>query len=177
MLFAGKLTLKTRVFLVIAAFAVLILLFYSGLGLTLYGWIHSLGLLGIVLIGAFYTFGLTTPTAFVIILKSMSQGDYLMVAFVASASATIVDTLLFMAVKDQLEKSASELMKSIHNKVGSHNLIFPTIGFFLFGSPLPDELALASMQIGDIRPAKVSAIIFLAKFLILLLAYKTLYGI
>lgn len=153
------------------AFALVALIFYSGAGTDIYDFIHSLGILGMVVIGAFYTFGITTPTAFVIILKLMGHGNYIAVALIASLSATVVDTLLFMMVKKQLEKGAAELMKKIHRRIGRHSLIFPVIGFLLFGSPLPDEIALASMEMGEINPIRVSIIVFAAKFLVLLLTF------
>ncbi|MDE1851692.1 MAG: hypothetical protein KGH69_03325 [Candidatus Micrarchaeota archaeon] len=171
MLFSGKLSFRARVMMVIVAFAALALIFLSGIGAALYEFIHSLGLLGIVLMGAFYTFGLTTPTAFLILLKSMANGNYLLIALVASVTATFVDTILFILVKEQLEKGVAEIMREIRRRIGRHALMFPVMGFILFGSPLPDELALASMEISDIRPARIAAIIFSAKFLVLVLTF------
>jgi len=177
MLFSGRLTIKNRFMLVIVAVAIAVFVYCSKLDLILSEDVHSLGILGAVLAGAFYTFGMTTPTAFLVLLEAMALNNYVVIAISAALTAALVDTVLFMLFKQQLEKNASRLIKNIRKKAGRHNGIFSIIGFFLFGSPLPDELGLAFMEISEIKPVRIFVIVFLAKVLTLLLTYAALHNI
>ena len=171
MLLSGKFSIPIRIFLVLIAIALAVLLHLSGMDWKIAAFLTSLGVLGAALTGAFYTFGLTMPFAFMLLLEMMSANNFVLTAFVASLTAAVIDVSLFILVKKQLEKNARELMKSLHQKVGEHNIVFSAIGFFMFGSPLPDELALAFMQISEIRPVRLGIIVFLAKFTTLMITY------
>jgi hypothetical protein len=176
MLFSGRLTIKNRLILVALAVAIAILVYVLGLDSVLSKNVHSLGIFGAIFAGAFYTFGISTPTAFLILLEAMELNDYILIAFVASITAALVDAALFILLKRQLEKNTLKLIKTIRTKVGKHNAVFTLIGFFLFGSPFPDELALAFMQISEIKPVRIALIVFLAKFLTLLITYTVLHN-
>lgn len=176
MIFSGRLKIKLRVWFVFVAIFLAVLIYYFNWDKILTETVQDLGVFGPVFAGAFYTFGLTTPTAFLILIESMHLGNYIFIAFVASLAAALTDTFLFMLVKDQLEKNASKIIKKIRKKFGNKNFILSIIGFFLFGSPLPDELALAFMQIGKIEPVRITIIVFCAKFLTLIITYKAMYG-
>lgn len=169
--------MNKRLLLVLIAIGMAYTIHYFKIDLILSQNLHSLGILGAAIAGAFYTFGLTTPSAFIILLEIMAMNNYLLVAFVASLTAAIVDTILFSLLKKQLEENAKKLMDAIHKKVGKHNLIFSIIGALMFGLPLPDEFGLAFMQISEINAKKIGAIVFSAKLFTLLSTYITIYGI
>lgn len=171
MLFSGKLKINKRLLLVLIAFLIAYLIHYFKIDLILSQNLHSLGILGAVIAGAFYTFGITTPTAFLILIEIMAMNNYLLVAIIASLTAAIVDTVLFVLLKKQLEQNAKKLMEVIHDAVGKYNIIFSIFGFLMFGLPLPDELGLAFMQISEIKPKKILAIVFSAKLITLLSVY------
>ncbi|MGV8176304.1 MAG: hypothetical protein ACP5NX_00700 [Candidatus Bilamarchaeaceae archaeon] len=175
MLFSGLIRMRARLLLVILALTIGILVYWSGLDLSIASSLHGLGPLGYAVAGAFYTFGLTTPTAFVILMDMMRANNPYSVAIVAAASAALVDTVLFMLVKEQMEKNVADLMKRIRKMTGDGGkLALQAAGFLTFGLPLPDELALAFMEMGEIRPVRLFAIVFCAKSAVLLLAF---YGI
>lgn len=176
MLFAGRYEIKTRFWFVSIAMFLAVMIYFFNLDEVLSTAVYNLGIFGSFLAGAFYTFGLTTPTAFLILIETMSLNNYVLVAITASFSAALVDTILFMLVKKELEKNAAGLIKKIRKRFGKQNFIFSFIGFFLFGSPLPDELGLAFMQIVKIEPLKIWIIVFCAKVLTLILTYKAIYG-
>lgn len=172
MLFSGLMRMRARLLLVILALTIGVSIYWSGLDLSIASSLHGLGPLGYAVAGAFYTFGLTTPTAFVVILDMMRANGPYAVAIAAAASAALVDTVLFMLVKEQLEKNVAYLMKRIRKMTGDGGKpAFQAAGFLTFGLPLPDELALAFMEIGEIKPVRLFAIVFCAKSAVLLLAF------
>lgn len=171
MLFAGRFEMPTRFVFVFIAITVGILVFVSGLDREISSELHSLGIFGSFVAGAFYTFGITTPTAFIILIEMMEINGAIVVALSASIVAAAVDTILFVFVRKQLEKNASKIMKGVHKRFG-RNILFYPIGFFIFGTPLPDELGLAFMQISEIKPVKIFLVIASAKFITLMITYS-----
>jgi len=171
MLFSGKYSIDTRLKIAIGFILASFLLVFLGLDRAVSIYLLGLGPLGALIAGAFYTLGATTPFAMVVVLELMKLGDPLQVAFFACLSAAAVDTALFMAVKDALEKNSAALMKKLHKRFDAYSYAFPAAGFFVFGMPLPDELGLALMEMTRINPLKLAAVVFAAKFLTLLLLF------
>lgn len=174
MLFSGRFNLDRRLLFVVAAILIAIAIHFFGWDQIIATNVHSFGLFGSFLVGAFYTFGLTTPTAFILILEIMAINDAISTAIAAAFSAAMVDTILFLLLKDQLEKNTVKIIGLIRKKISGFNMAFPIVGFFIFGSPLPDELGLALMGIIEIKPLKIFIIVFLAKVITLLLAYNAI---
>jgi hypothetical protein len=176
MLFAPHFKLPVRMVFVLVAFAILIGVYASGLDKLLTVYLHSLGILGTAFTGLFYTFGLTTPTAMLILLEMMRMNGAIATAAIGALAAAAVDTTLFLFLRDTLEENTADLMGKIHKRFGKSNLLI-LAGFFMFGTPVPDEIALASMQLGEIRAGKIFLIVFLAKFITLLCLYYGIYNI
>lgn len=171
MLFSGRLPLDMRLVFVAISISAAVLVHLSGWDIVIARDIHTLGILGSFIVGAFYTFGLTTPTALVLIVEIMNMNNAILTVVSAAFSAAMVDVFFFMLLRNQLEKSAGRLLDSIHKKLGRFRAAFPIIGFFIFGLPLPDELGLALMGITEIRPRSMFVLIFSAKAITLLMVY------
>lgn len=176
MLFSGKLPFNTRFMLVFVALAIAVLAHHFGLDAAVSHGARAMGPFGAFFVGAFYTLGITTPTAFIILIEMMLENDFLAIALAASAAAASVDTALFMLLKEQLERSAAGVMKSVHERFGRRNALFSLAGLVMFGSPVPDEFALAFMQISEIRPARIFIVVFIAKLIALLSVYAAVSG-
>jgi hypothetical protein len=170
-LFSGKFPINTRFIFVGIAIIIAIVIHLLGWDIILAKDIHSYGIFGSFLVGAFYTFGLTTPTAMVLIVEIMRMNNFLLTAATAAFSAAIVDTALFMLLRGPLEKNAGTLLTGINNKFGKFRPAYPIVGFFIFGLPLPDELGIALMEITSINPRSIFILVFFAKLITLILAY------
>ena len=79
-----------------------------------------------------------------------------------------------MRQKEQLEKSTKEFLLKIRKKIEKINFVFPIAGFFILGSPLPDEIGLALMEITEIKSVNIFVIVFLAKVITLILAFNAI---
>ncbi|MFH1779704.1 MAG: hypothetical protein ABH803_00985 [Candidatus Micrarchaeota archaeon] len=174
MLLTGKIPLKLRLTLVCLVLLLSVLIHFNGIDSGTAAFLHSLGLIGAAITGAFYTFGVTTPFAIIFLLEMMNSNNAVLIALIAALTAASFDVVLFNLVKKELEKNAGKQLKKIRKKIGNHNIFLSALGFFLFGSPFPDELALAFMEITKIKPIKIWVTIFAAKFVTLMLAYTAL---
>lgn len=173
MLFAHKYSVDTRLKIAIASILASFVLVFLGLDRWAAAQLMTLGLAGAAIAGAFYTLGATTPFAMVVILELMqSSASPYIVALVACAAASLVDCALFSIVKDSLEKNAAKLVANARRWFSRIPNAAPIAGFFVFGMPLPDELGLALMEMTTIRLGKLAAVIFLAKFLTLLILFS-----
>lgn len=130
------------------------------------------GILGAFGAGVFYTSGLTTPFAMLIIADLMKMNDPLAVALAAAFGAAIMDFVLFKLLKKELEMRVKKMMRYIQKKLAWLNGAAPVIGFFVFGSPLPDELGLALMEFTNVDALKLAVIVFFAKLITLMLIFK-----
>lgn len=174
MLFARHLSVSKR-FLVAAGFvlasAVLVLF---GFDRAVSGFLLGWGLPGAFLAGAFYTFGSTTPFAMVVVLEFMRGGNALVVAAAAAAAAATVDALLFSAMRDVLEANAKRVIYKVRLRCHKFKPLFPLAGLFMFATPFPDELALAFLEMTDLKPARVWIAVFAAKFSMLAMLWWAL---
>jgi len=169
MLFAPHISFEQRLVLLVAVLLASFLLVFMGLDKVVSGYLVSFGAAGAALAGAFYTFGATTPFAMVVILELMQTENALLVALVASMSGALVDCLFFSVVRDALERNAKRILASTRKRFSAFSNAFPVAGFFVFGLPLPDELGLALMEMTRIELLKLALVIFLAKFVTLLM--------
>jgi len=150
------------------------ILVFAGIDKEVTSYLLSFGSAGAFVAGVFYTLGITTPFAMVVILEIMRASDPAVAAILASFSAAAVDCLLFLMVRDALESSARQLMEKIRKKFEKASAIFPLAGLMVFGMPLPDELGLALMEMTKIELPKLFAVVFIAKLLTLLMLWKAL---
>lgn len=137
--------------------------------------LSKIGFIGAIIAGAFYTFGISTPFAMAVILELMNPNDKFIVILLACASAATVDCLFFSVMREALEKNTKYVIQSIRKKYWGILSFAPFMGFFIFGLPLPDELALALMGITKIELKKLWVVIFLAKLLTLLTLWKVIF--
>ncbi|MBM3229604.1 hypothetical protein FJZ26_04190 [Candidatus Parvarchaeota archaeon] len=112
----------------------------------------------------------------VVLIEIMRSGNPYVVAWFASLTATAVDCFIYAILKDTLEKNAKKLTRYIHKKFSRFADAFPIAGFLVFGLPVPDEIGLALMEMTEIKLYKLAIVIFLSKFLTLLLFWKALAG-
>lgn len=176
MLFSKHFSIEKRFYLAIAFLLISFLLVLFGFDKEISAYLLGMGVLGAGIAGGFYTLGVTTPFAMVVILDLMRLENAYTVVAVACAAATLVDCALFYIFRAALEKNAKKLMKYFHGKFKRFSGAFPYAGFFVFGLPLPDEIGLALMEMTTINIFKLGAVIFCAKFIMLILAWKALGG-
>jgi len=169
MLFAPHISLEQRLAIVLGVLLASFLLVIAGFDKIVSSYLVSFGAAGAAVAGAFYTLGATTPFAMVVLLELMQHENAILVAAVACASAALVDCLLFSVVRDALERNAKKMLASTRRKFSAFSGAFPVAGFFVFGLPLPDELGLALMEMTKIELLKLAVVIFLAKFVTLLM--------
>lgn len=132
----------------------------------------SYGYVGVLFIGMFFSYGLTTPIALAVFYKMGAFYNPFILAAIGAVGAIISDYLIFKLVKDVLWDEIILFMKEnkikfprlkkflTKNKWGSY--VLPMIAGFIIASPLPDELgaALFAMIKFDIKK-----FIFIAYFL------------
>jgi len=175
MLFAGRFNFDVRLVFVILAILIAVTIYFLGFDKVIISQISSLGIYGSIIIGCFYTFGLTTPTAMLLIIEMMNIDNYIIVAILASLGAACVDTFFFIMVKQRLEESTKKILDKIRKKIERVNFVFPILGFFVLGSPLPDEIGLALMEITEIKSVNIFVIVFLAKVITLILTFNAIH--
>ena len=176
MLFSRKFPIERRLQLAISFIMFSFLLVFLGLDRAVSSYLLGLGILGAAIAGAFYTFGITTPFAMVVILELMKMENGFLVAISSCLAATAVDCYLFHTVRDTLAANAKKQIEYFHAKFRCFKPLFPAAGFFIFGLPIPDEIGLALIEMSEIKLAKLALIIFSAKFLTLILIWKALGG-
>ncbi len=176
MLFSRHFTVEKRLYIAIAVLLSSFLLVLLGLDKAVSTQLLGLGLLGAIIAGAFYTFGVTTPFAMVVLLELMRlEGGY-QVAFFACMAAAAVDCYFFHMLRGALQANAKQLLHYFNRKLRHLSYYFPAAGFLLLALPIPDEIGLALLEMTDIRLAKVAAVVFFAKFLTLVMLWKALGG-
>ena len=171
MLFSGRFGIDTRFIFVGISILVAIVLHVSGMDMEIATYVKGMGMVGGLLVGAFYTFGITTPSAFIIILEMMAMNGAFATAIAASLSAAFVDMVLFYIIREQLEKSTVKILAKMRERTRAASIAFPVVGFLIFGLPIPDEIGLAMMGITTIKPTSIFAIAFLSKLMMLLISY------
>jgi len=174
MLLVERVLLKHRLALVAVGIIAAVALVLLGVTRDIAAALVSYGTLGALVAGAFYTSGFTTPSAMAVLVDLMMLENPVTVALLASAAAATVDCIMFFAVREALERSTRRLLKRIRRFTRRASFILPAVGFFVFGTPLPDEFALALMEMTEINPAKLFVIIFSAKLTTLLLLWTAL---
>ncbi|MCW1296896.1 MAG: hypothetical protein OH319_04415 [Candidatus Parvarchaeota archaeon] len=118
--------------------------------------IHYLGSLsyfGVLVLGVFYTYALTTIPASAIIYMLGKELNPILIAFIGAFGSVIADSLIFVYVKyglmTEIKLLASELHlripKIMRNKPLTRFIskILPLIGGLIIASPLPDEIGVA----------------------------------
>jgi hypothetical protein len=146
------------------------LLVFFGIDKQLLDFFSNFGPLSASFFGLFYTFGATTPISIVVILELMiKENSPFLFATLASLSATAVDCIFFTILKNSLEKNAKNLKDYFYKKFGKFNGLLKISGFLAFGLPVPDEIALALLQMTDIKIGRLAIVIFFSKFFTLLL--------
>jgi len=168
MIFSDKYSINRRLVITIGFILLSFVLLMLGADRIISSYLQGMGRTGAFVAGFFYTFGVTTPMAMVVILEQMKAGDAIYVAVLSSLSASALDTVLFTAFRDTLETNAKKLRRYYKTRFGKFAWAFPMSGFFVFGLPLPDELGLALVGLSKIRPHVVAVVIFLSKFLTLM---------
>jgi hypothetical protein len=174
MLFSKKLDIDKRLLVAIAFLLLSFALVFFGFDKSVSDYLQGLGIVGALMGGAFYTFGITTPFAMVVVLELMRGGNALIVAWFACLAATAVDCFFFILVRDALERNAKKLRGYFHSRFGGYSPAFPIAGFLVFGLPIPDEIGLALMEMTDIKIFRLALVIFCAKFITLLIFWKAL---
>ena len=171
LLFSKTLSFESRLAVVAVVLIMSLVLVFLGLDKLVASHLIGLGILGAALTGMFYTFGITTPFSMAVILDLMHAEEALHIAFFACIMAATVDCLLFSVVKDVLEANTKELMKKIRSMGNGISSVFPVAGFFVFGLPLPDEIGLALMEMGEIKLSRLWLVVFFSKFLTLIMLW------
>jgi hypothetical protein len=176
MLFSRHFTVEKRLYIAIAVLLSSFLLVLLGLDKAVSSQLIGLGLIGAIIAGAFYTFGITTPFAMVVLLELMrAEGGY-QVAFFACMAAAAVDCYFFHALHEALQANAKKLLHYFNRKLRHISYFFPAAGFFMLALPIPDEIGLALLEMTNIKLAKVAAVVFFAKFITLIMIWKALGG-
>ncbi|MCR4334297.1 MAG: hypothetical protein NUV47_01025 [Patescibacteria group bacterium] len=118
----------------------------------------NLGILGIVIVGIFFTSIFTITPAGVVLGYLVQSESLLQVAVFGAIGAVIGDVLIYLYLKDTLASDILYLMKKNKNKVLRHffhlriwRWLTPLLGAIIIASPLPDELGLAMMGISKMR--------------------------
>lgn len=171
MLFSRTLSFESRLAVVAIVLVASLVLVFFGLDRVVSSHLVGLGLLGAALAGMFYTFGITTPFSMAVIVDLMHAEEAFRIAFFACVAAATVDCLLFSVVRDALEANTKDIMKKIRAMGNGLSAVFPIAGFFVFGLPLPDEIALALMEMSEIKLSRLWLIVFFSKFITLLMLW------
>jgi hypothetical protein len=175
MLLSKSLSFKMRLGVILIVLFISIILILLGLDKVISVQLSKFGVLGAVVAGAFYTFGISTPMAMAVIIDMMQMDGALSFALTASITAATVDCVLFSVMRDTLESNSKKLLQNIRKNHKWLMQFSPAIGFFIFGLPLPDELALALLEITKINLSKLWAVVFLAKLITLILIWKVVF--
>lgn len=175
MLLAGRFSLRFRLAVLLAFIAASVAIVLLGFDKIVSGHLAGLGIAGVAAAGAFYTLGATTPFAMIVIIELMGGKNAVAYAFLAAFTAAAVDCFLFSTVKDALERNAEKIREKLHSgRFKRFSRLFPIAGFFAFGLPVPDEIAIALTAFGKIRTLKLFVVVFFAKFFTLLAVWHAL---
>jgi hypothetical protein len=159
---------KDSIAIVILALIAAALMFGLGIDKMLAAQLASLGVVGAFFAGMFYTSAITTPFSMIVVLDLMKAEGPLLIAAFASLGGAIVDSAAYAIFRRQVQKNARKIMNVLRKKTTVLKPFFPLFGFVVFGTPLPDELGIALMQISSFKPWQLGAIVFTSKLVTLL---------
>jgi hypothetical protein len=158
-----------RALVVLAGLLAAALLYLSGAAHALVSSFAGLGYFGALLAGFFFSSGLTTPTALLVLAELSLQHPPGLVALLAAFGATVADFWLF-----RLFKAASpdtlRLTRAVTRRLrrSRNSLLYratPLLAGLVMASPLPDELALALYGVEDYEERGFLVFTFLFKLL------------
>ncbi|MBU5575248.1 MAG: hypothetical protein QXX01_01105 [Candidatus Aenigmatarchaeota archaeon] len=123
------------------------------------------GIIGIFISGGFYTLSATSPIATIVIYIFGKFYSPFLIALVGATGSVIVDYFIFIYSKKFLK---FEIRKIKIRKISTDNIIIkklsPIIAFFIFASPLPDELASIFLEKMNYDKRKFFLISYISNF-------------
>lgn len=167
---------RDSIAVVVLALIAAALMFGLGMDKILAAQLASLGVAGAFFAGMFYTSAITTPFSMIIVLDLMKAEGPFLIAIFASLGAAIVDCSIYSIFRKEVQKNAKKIMSALRKKTTVLKPFFPLFGFVVFGTPMPDELGIALMQISDLKPLQLGAIVFSSKLVTLIALYYGFVG-
>ena len=130
--------------------------------------IVPLGIVGIFIAGALYTYSFTASTGALLLIALAPHYPVGMIAVVGGIGATLADFLLFRFFGNALHKEVARLSNSrLVCKVGAAALFCKAwfrnmLGALILASPFPDEIAVALMSAARIKKETFIWLTFIA---------------
>ncbi len=124
------------------------------------------GYLGALVVGAFYSYTITTVPATAAVFVLGSDLNPFLIAFLGAFGSAFSDSIIFIITKRKLHKE----VQRVENKFLSLKTIkwfhisIPVLAFLVVASPLPDELGVALMAIAGLKGKKFLIFSYAANF-------------
>jgi hypothetical protein len=133
--------------------------------------IQKIGLIGILIGGAFYTSLFTTAPGIAILLSFSDTHHPLLIASVGAFGAVVGDLIILKVFEERIGHELTPLVKKfklkkllrkIHRKKERNRMTF--LGMLVVASPLPDELGIGLLGISHLSTIKLAVITYFLKF-------------
>ena len=140
--------------------------------------VEPLGIGGIIVAGALYTYGFTASLGAVVLFALVPDYSPVMLALLGGFGATVADLTIFRFMKGTLHKEVLKISHSpiikyiVQSRAARTKWIRNAAGFFIIASPLPDEIGIALISMTRMNEETFRIVDFCANVLgIYALAY------
>ncbi len=158
-----------KLLLLIITFIVAYIIFYERNIPIFYDILFSLGYVGTLIAGIFFTYGFTAAPATIFLILLAQNENIFLSALIGGFGAMIGDYLIFKLIRhsfhDEIEKLRNEkIIKHINKKSPSviKKYLLPVIAGFIIASPLPDEMGVALLATSKIISSRIFFVISFA---------------
>ena len=139
--------------------------------MTAHNLVEPLGIGGIILAGALYTYGFTASIGAVLLIALAPDYSPVVLALLGGIGATISDITIFTFIRGSLHKEINQLAKHttvariLKSRALNQKWIRDILGFLVIASPLPDEVGITFLTMTRMDDATFRIVDFTANVL------------
>ncbi len=132
--------------------------------------VEPLGIGGIIVAGALYTYGFTASLGAVLLIAITPDHSPFLMAFLGALGATAADITIFKFLKGNLRSEVLRIAKFrpirlvLNSKLMRARPIRALVGFLVIASPLPDEIGVAFISMTRMQISQFRLVCFAANF-------------
>ena len=132
--------------------------------------VEPLGIGGIIVAGALYTYGFTASLGAVLLIAIAPDHSPFLMAFLGALGATAADITIFKFLKGNLRHEVLRIARFkpvrfiLSSPIVKNRVARTILGFLVIASPLPDEVGVAFLSMTRISLSQFRLVTFAANF-------------